>query len=392
MGITDRLKQLATIGVASVVLTDVTAAEAKPLPKEAVTAQATTPKRMTAEELDEFMKTREFQKFRDDMIVKWLPMAESVSEGYYAYGYKDSSGYPTIGIGTCFSTCGLALDDIPIRYKPDVNGGRELTLEEKQAYVRAIQNNRRQKKESDYKAGKRLADQMGIYGLTKNDAMRVAVWESRSKVDEIYKRVYLEKKVDLRTEPIPVRVLALDIGYQVGTGGLMKFKKFWKNIANKDYDLLKGNVRVNEGRAHNVARHETKVILAQLANAQHKGEDTTKLQEDLNKKIHLDKFTFRMVTNPKSRLVIRAVPPDMKIQQKSLIQRLIELEEKRIKAQKATDAAKEVKVTEPVTSQKEKAISQNQGTPKQGKNVRRSKKTLNKNQNIIQKKRRSGSR
>ncbi|MGN1063475.1 MAG: hypothetical protein ACI4QM_04055 [Alphaproteobacteria bacterium] len=287
MGITDRLKQLVQMGLAAAALIG-PLSEAGPKKATAVKMTQSTKNQaqtktnvsqkstkeeekkrrntLTDKELATYMDSDEYKDRRDQIIAKWLPMAETVSEGYYPYGYKDTEGYPTIGIGTCFETAtGITLDDIPIRYQKDYQDGRELTLEEKKEYVTAIRNNTRRKGESDYKAGKRLADEKKIAGITKTEALWLCVLEARPILDRIYKRAYLEKDVDLLKESFPVQILSMDISYQIGSGGLMKFKNFWKSIYKRQYTLLQKEISVNEGAAHNKERHKLKLYLAQKA-------------------------------------------------------------------------------------------------------------------------------
>ena len=215
-----------------------------------------------------FTQTDFYKTERDRIIRRWMPMAENVSEGYYRYGYKCTAGYPTIGIGTCLTTSGLSLNDIPIRkiqrgdkgeylYK---NGepipGEELTLREKKEFVTALSN----LNSSSYSSGKVLTEGKGIYGLTLEDARSVAILESKEKMDEILKFAFLNKKVDLFKEPSALGVLALDIHYQCGNLTSSKeWPNFWRCVCNKQYGELHNHVTVNNGQ--NKARQLVKRAL-----------------------------------------------------------------------------------------------------------------------------------
>ncbi|MBR4927679.1 MAG: hypothetical protein IKY98_05065, partial [Alphaproteobacteria bacterium] len=215
-----------------------------------------------------FTQTSFYKTERDRIIKRWMPMAEAVSEGYYRYGYKCTAGHPTIGIGTCLTTSGLSLDDIPIRHiKKDKNGkylyengepvpGDELTLQEKQKFKQALKN----LGSSSYSAGKKLTEDRGIYGLTLADARQVATLESQKKMDEILKFAFMIKNVDMFKEPTALGVVALDIHYQCGTLTSSKeWPKFWECVCARNYSDLRNHIKVNKGA--NVNRHLVKETL-----------------------------------------------------------------------------------------------------------------------------------
>ncbi len=226
-----------------------------------------------------FTQTDFYKTERDKIIKRWMPMAEQISEGYYAHGYKCTAGYPTIGIGTCLTTSGLSLNDIPIRHiQKDKNGrllyannqpvpGEELTLAEKQRFIRSLS----QLKSSSYEAGRKVTHNAGVYGLTLSDARRVASLEAQKKMDDILKFSFLSKGVDMFKEPSAVGVLALDIHYQCGSlTNPKEWPNFWNCICNKGYSSLQEHITVNGGKNKN--RHAMKVALSQHAAADYQAE------------------------------------------------------------------------------------------------------------------------
>ncbi len=216
-----------------------------------------------------FTQTNFYQTERNRIIKRWMPMAENVSEGYYRYGYKCTADQPTIGIGTCLTTSGLSLNDIPIRHiqKDEKNRfvynengepmpGEELTLAEKQSFVRSLN----ELSSSSYAAGAKLTQNLGIYGLTLQEARQVATLECQKKMDDILKFAFLRKKVDLFKEPIALGVLALDIHYQCGSlTSAKEWPNFWKCVCDKKYSSLSNHITVNGGK--NVSRHKVKKAL-----------------------------------------------------------------------------------------------------------------------------------
>lgn len=217
-----------------------------------------------------FMQTDFYETERDKIIKRWMPMAENISEGYYRYGYKCTAGYPTIGIGTCLTTSGLSLDDIPIRgILKDQKGnyvykdgepipGDELTITEKRDFVRSLNA----LSSSSYSDGRRLTEGMGIYGLTLEDARDVATLEAQKKMDEILKFAFLTKNVDMFKEPQTLGVLALDIQYQCGSlTSSAEWPNFWRCICNRKYGDLCNHITVNGGQNKN--RHAVKLALAE---------------------------------------------------------------------------------------------------------------------------------
>ncbi len=230
-----------------------------------------------------FTQTNFYQTERNRIIKRWMSMAENVSEGYYRYGYKCTADQPTIGIGTCLTTSGLSLNDIPIRHiQKDENNrfvynengepvaGEELTLAEKQSFVRSLNA----LTSSSYAAGAKLTQNLGIYGLTLQEARQVASLECQKKMDDILKFAFLTKKVDLFKEPIALGVLALDIHYQCGSlTSAKEWPNFWKCVCNKKYGNLRNHITVNGGK--NVSRHKVKEALCDYIAADYNAKHET---------------------------------------------------------------------------------------------------------------------
>lgn len=230
-----------------------------------------------------FTQTDFYKTERDKIIKRWMPMAEAVSEGYFRHGYKCTAGYPTIGIGTCLTTSGLSLNDIPIRkIQKGANGqflyankepipGRELTLAEKKQFCNSLEK----LNSTSYEDGATLTKNMGVYGLTLVEARKVATLESQKKMDQILKFAFLSQKVDLFQEPTTLGVLALDIHYQCGNlTNINEWPSFWECVRNKNYVSLKNQIKVNGGQ--NKRRHLVKQALCEHIAAAHACKTETK--------------------------------------------------------------------------------------------------------------------
>ena len=233
-----------------------------------------------------FTQTDFYKTERDKIIKRWMPIAEKVSEGYHPYGYKCTANQPTIGIGTCLTTSGLSLNDIPIRrIQKDDKGkfmykdgepvpGTELTLAEKERFVSLLE----QLNSNSYEAGAKATRNAGIYGLTLDDARRVASLEARKKMDQVLKFAFFSQGIDMFQQPSSLGVLALDIHYQCGNlTSTKQWPKFWECVCTRRYGDLKKQIKVNGGRNKN--RHNVKEALCDHIAADYAAQNETNIRK-----------------------------------------------------------------------------------------------------------------
>ena len=258
--------------------------------------------KMTKGEVTTFMQSEEYKQWRDKLGERWLlGMSGSVSEGFCPWGYMCSKGVLTIGHGIA-ATNGRDFSKFPLYFED----GTKMTEDQIKQYFRQVK-----KREPKTSNAKQVAHSVTIdgkpakiAGMRYKDSLSIALTEVRSVIDTIYRRSYNEKGIDFMKEPYAVQILAVDIGYQVGPDNFVsKWKNFLNSVKNKQYKKLINQVSTKEradGKRNN-RRHQSKLLLAQLSEAQAKN-DQVKSHNIVNELYavgaNIYNLKFRAVHNP----------------------------------------------------------------------------------------------
>ena len=226
-------------------------------------------KKMTTAEVAQFMQTEEYKNWRDKLGERWLiGMSGSVSEGFCPWGYTCTKGVLTIGHGIA-ATNGMDFNKFPLYFED----GTKMTENQVEQYFNQVK-----KREPKTANAKQVAHSViidgkpaKVAGIRYRDSLSIALTEVRHVIDTIYSRAYNEKGIDFMREPFAVQILAVDIGYQVGPDNFVsKWKNFLGAVKNKKYNKLVNQISTKE-RAdgkRNKKRHKSKLLLAQLSEAQ----------------------------------------------------------------------------------------------------------------------------
>ncbi|MBO7257336.1 MAG: hypothetical protein J6V11_00165 [Alphaproteobacteria bacterium] len=259
-------------------------------------------KKMTKDEVEQFMRTDEYKNWRDKLGERWLlGMSGSVSEGFCPWGYMCSKGVLTIGHGIA-ATNGMDFSKFPLYFED----GTKMTEDQVKQYFTQVK-----KREPKTSNAKQVAHSViidgkptKVAGMKYKDSLSIALTEVRSVIDTIYQRAYNEKGIDFMNEPYAVQILATDIGYQVGPDNFVsKWKNFLKAVKNKQYSKLTAQVSTKEradGKRNN-RRHKSKILLAKLSEAQAKGNQVQSnniINELYAVGANIYNLKFRAVHNP----------------------------------------------------------------------------------------------
>ena len=259
-------------------------------------------RKMTKEEVSQFMQSEEYKQWRDKLGERWLlGMSGSVSEGFCPWCYTCTKGILTIGHGLA-ATNGMDFSKLPLYFED----GTKMTQGQVKQYLRQVTNRKPKPSQSKQVAHSVTIDgkPAKIAGIKYKDSLSLALTEVRNVIDTIYSRSYNEKGIDFMKEPYAVQILAVDIGYQVGPDNFVaKWKNFLSAVQNKQYDKLIDQVGTKEradGKRNN-RRHQSKLLLAQLSEAQAQN-DRVKSHNIVNELYavgaNIYNLKFRAVHNP----------------------------------------------------------------------------------------------
>jgi len=110
-------------------------------------------------------------------------------------------------------------------------------------------------------------------GITKKEAELMLVFDISRLVMQLDKRVNFWK-----AQPVNIRIILLEMAYQLGVEGLLKFKKFLAALETKNYVLAKEEMFDSKWAMQTPKRV---IALAKYLNLQKKTGDTEKWLKDL---------------------------------------------------------------------------------------------------------------
>lgn len=208
-----------------------------------------------------------YMQERDAFIKEVAPLIK-VHEGEHLYAYKDSSDYLT----ACYGHFVTSREDF-ISLKWRGKDGKLLSKKEKERYYYLTKKMR-----GNYATFEKAAK--GIH-MTQKDATDLLESELKGLYDRMYTRL-IKKGIDLQDEKIPeaAKLVITDVGYNVGDGGLMKFRKALKCLKNNNYSSFAKEIRITS--TYNIVREENKRALANIAYAEQTGKDTTRFEAVLS--------------------------------------------------------------------------------------------------------------
>lgn len=201
------------------------------------------------------------------------------NEGEKLNFYKCSGNKVTIGYGTNAESHINQLKDIPIYYK-----NKALSKTDKTSFL----NKSKEKTPKDLKN----------YSISRQSAEQLAksfTCQAIQNLIDIFKKEHFTF-IDL---PLPMQILALDIYYNVGKAGFLKYKNFRKALKRKDYKTAIAEGKVKTGNGFNKDRERRKTRLLTITEIRR-----THPQDSFQKTKELVEQSYRMNTPKLTQILI----------------------------------------------------------------------------------------
>lgn len=244
--------------------------------------------------------TLEQREERRAMLKDWVETAVK-SEGKLLFLYKDGGGNITWGIGTKYTP---ELFEIAEFRHTD---GTLLSKSEKIAYLRAA----RKINSTAYGPFEKLAKKMGV-SIPLGHAKKLAMFELENAWEVARGKIQKRHGFDIDELPHGAKIALADVMFNVGTGGIMQFRRLIGALKTGDLETAKKHLSVNAAGSKNVAREAMKKLCLKWAIAEENGKDVSSIMNEFKK----FNVSFPSIRETKKREILLAGLQPAKIYEK----------------------------------------------------------------------------